>query len=209
MVQRMSLYLDQGRLGELVEWTRQAAERVQNFPMADAVYASILAETGQLDAAAELLDRFAANGFAHSTNNVGWLRFAAECAWLSARFGRDDCVPVLWPRLEPYAGHLVVVSFGGGVSGSVAYYLGLLSTTIADWPQADTYFAAAAAAHQRISAPTWLARTRLEWARMLLARAEPGDGERASDLLRQVLVTGRELGLAKLERDAVELLPSQ
>ena len=44
---------------------------------------------------------------------------------------------------------------------------------------------------------------------MLLLRADPGDGERAHDLLRQALVTARELSLANLERRAIELLSSQ
>jgi hypothetical protein len=41
---------------------------------------------------------------------------------------------------------------------------------------------------------------------MLLARAEPGDGERAHDLLHQALATARELGLGNVERQAAGLL---
>jgi hypothetical protein len=44
---------------------------------------------------------------------------------------------------------------------------------------------------------------------MLLARAEPKDGERAQDLLVQALATARELGLPNIERGAVELLSSR
>jgi hypothetical protein len=51
-----------------------------------------------------------------------------------------------------------------------------------------------------------LARTRLEWARMLLTRRQPGDADRARELLGQALLTARELGLATVERRAVELL---
>ena len=205
---RLSLYLDQGRLGEMEEWVHQVAERTQS-PGLKAIYANILAETDQLDAAAGVFDELAATGFAHPTNNVAWLRFAAECAWLCARLGRSDCVPQLRSRLEPYADQLVVISLAGGITGSVAFYLGLLATTMGDWLEAEAYFAAAAATHERIGAPTWLARTRLEWARMLLAHAEPYDAERAHDLLRQALATARELGLANIERGAVELLSSQ
>jgi hypothetical protein len=52
----------------------------------------------------------------------------------------------------------------------------------------------------------WLARTRYEWAAMLSRRDEPGDAERARDLLDHALTTARELGLASVERRAVELL---
>jgi hypothetical protein len=41
---------------------------------------------------------------------------------------------------------------------------------------------------------------------MLLTRAEPGDAHRARELLDQALATARELGLANVERRAVELL---
>jgi hypothetical protein len=51
-----------------------------------------------------------------------------------------------------------------------------------------------------------LAHTRLEWARTLFLRREPGDDERAQDLLGQALGTARELGLGEVEHRAGELL---
>ena len=215
MAQRLPMYLEQGRLGEMEEAFRQAIERLRQadpdraaYPLVKARYAFLLAETGQMEEAARLFDDLAATGFAHPTNNVGWLLFEVHCAWLCARLHQEECVPALRSRLEPYADQLVVASFAGEVSGSVALYLGLLATTVADWQRADAYFTAAAATHERIRAPAWLGRTRLEWARMLLARGEPEDGERAHDLLRQALSTARERGLSKLEGDAVALLSS-
>jgi class 3 adenylate cyclase/tetratricopeptide (TPR) repeat protein len=208
MGQQISLRRDQGRLGELEEFVGQVAERTQS-PMLKAVYAVILAETDQIKATAGVFDDLAATGFAHTTNNAAWLRFATDCAWLCARLGRDDCALRLRSMLEPYADQLVVTAFAGGVTGSVAFYLGLLSTTLGDWQDAEAHFTAALATHERIGAPTWLARTRLEWARMLLARAEPGDGDRAHHLLRQALATARDLGLANIEQGAVEILGSQ
>ena len=202
-----TLRWDQGRLGEFEDWTRQVLERTQ-YPTGKAFYALILLETDQMDAAASVFDELSATGFAHPTNNVAWLMFMTECAWVCSRLGRDDCVPRLRAMLEPYAEQLVVGCFAGWVTGPVAFYLGVLATTVGDWDNAEAHFTSAAATHERIAAPTWLARTRLEWARMLLARAEPGDGERAHDLLRQALATARELGLANIERGAVELLGS-
>jgi hypothetical protein len=43
---------------------------------------------------------------------------------------------------------------------------------------------------------------------MLLTRRQPGDSDRARELLGQALATARELGLANVERRAVELLKS-
>ena len=185
-----TLRWDRGRMGEFEEWARQALEHTQ-FPVMKAFYASILVETGQIEAAASVFDDLVATGFAHPTNNVGWLMFTTECAWVCARLGRHECVPRLQAMLEPYPEQFATGSFGGWVIGPVAFFLGLLATTIGDWEQAEARFASAAATHERIGAPTWLARTRVEWARMLLARAEPGDGERARDLVGQALATAR------------------
>jgi hypothetical protein len=96
----------------------------------------------------------------------------------------------------------------GLVAGSVAHYLGLLATTLARFDEAEGHFTAASATHAHLGAPPWLARTRLEWARMLVGRGGCGDAERARELLTQALATARELGLAGVERRAVVLLAS-
>jgi len=70
----------------------------------------------------------------------------------------------------------------------------------------DAYVTAASATHAHLDAPILLARTRLEWARMLLAAAR--GRSRARDLLDPALTTVRELGLGNVERRAVEPLDS-
>jgi hypothetical protein len=90
--------------------------------------------------------------------------------------------------------------------GTVAYHLGLLATTTGDFDGAESEFAHAAAIEERIGAPTWLARTRTEWARALLRQSGPGDCERARDLLTRALAAARDLGLPRLEAQAGTLL---
>jgi tetratricopeptide (TPR) repeat protein len=203
--QRVSFFRERGRVGEMEEFFRQVAERTK-YPMISAGYATILAQTGQTEAAARVFGDLADTGFAHPTNNVAWLQFFAECASLSVHLGRADCVPMLRSTLAPYADQLVVAAFAGLVSGPVSFFLGLLSSASGDWLEAESYFAAAAATQERIGAPVWLARTHLEWARMLQARGDPGDRARVRELLDQALTTARELGLTSLEQDGVELL---
>jgi predicted ATPase/class 3 adenylate cyclase/DNA-binding SARP family transcriptional activator len=205
IAQHLLLRLDQGRLPEIEETVRQVVERTGS-PAVKAVYGNLLTETDRWHEAGEVFDGLAATGFAAPPNNVLWLRNAAECACLCARLGKAASAPTLRSMLEPYADQLVVIAQGGAISGSVAHYLGLLAATTRDWNDAEAYFAAAAATYERIGAPAWLARTRLEWARMLLARAEAKDGERASDLLQHALATARELGLVTIEREAASLL---
>jgi hypothetical protein len=202
---QFSLALDQGRLGDVAEWFRHAAERTKS-PFMASIYAHIQVETGQTETAVRLLEDMAGTGFAHPMNNVAWLGYMIECAWLCARLGRVDGVPLLRSKLEPYAGQLVVGAFAGWIAGCVSHYLGLLCTTTGDWEHADSYFADAAATHERIAAPSWLARTRLEWARMLQRRGEPEDRQRACDLLGAARAVAADLGLTEVERQAHELL---
>jgi hypothetical protein len=110
--------------------------------------------------------------------------------------------------MGPYADQVMIGAFAGWIGGSVSMYLAMLAATDGDYAQADVEFAAAAATHERIRAPIWLARTRVEWARMLLARAEANDVERAHDLLGQALATASQHGLAKIERESTDLLAS-
>jgi hypothetical protein len=208
LAHRLALRLDHGGLEGMIDATRGALQHVGRTrqPMAKAIYAFMLAETGQTDVASVAFDEIAATDFFQPTNNVAWLRFAADCAWVAARLERKDSVPELWSRLEPYADQLIMVAYGGGVSGNVAFYLGLLATTVGDWAEADARFGAAEATHERIGAPTWLARTRLEWGRMLLSRSGPGDRKRAERLLRLALDAARDRSLPSIERDAAALL---
>jgi hypothetical protein len=90
--------------------------------------------------------------------------------------------------------------------GSVDHYLGLLAAIEGRFDQAGRHFEAAHATHEALAAPAWLARTRLEWARMLLTRGRSVDAGPARDLLQQALDIARNLGLGSVERQALGLL---
>ena len=197
-----------GRMGETEEFVQQFLVRAPNNPFLKAGLTHILVDTDRREGAARIFDEIAATGFAHPTHNTAWLWFFTESAWVCSRLHRPDCVPPIRSALEPFADQLVVGGFGGFVGGPVAFYLGILAATAADWPTATGHFAAATAMLERVGARPWLAQTRLEHGRMLLARAEPGDGEQARALLGLALATARELGLTRIEQDATALLMS-
>ena len=199
-----ALRLNQDRVAETLEWWRVAAERTQS-QMMKALAADWTAQTGEMPAAAEVFDELAAMGFDHPPNNAAWIVFFTECAWLCARLGRVECVPRLRSALEPFADQLVLGAFAAWIGGPVAFFLGMLATAVGDWSEAEAHFAAAAATQARIGAPAWLAHTHVEWARMLLARADPGDHERAHDLLRQAVAIVSDRDVPRIEHDAAEL----
>ena len=128
----------------------------------------------------------------------------AMLAEVCARLGDAEGAALLLDRLAPH--HALLATQAGVTAGPVAHYLGLLAATLHRYDEAEVHYQEAAGIEERIGAPAWLARTRLEWARMLLARNGPGDAERARILLSQALETAQKLGLGTIERRAVELL---
>jgi tetratricopeptide (TPR) repeat protein len=202
--QLLGIRLEQGRLAEVESsWV----EAVKRFPEATAprvMLALLLAEVGRTGEAQTLLDEIAADDFAGIHVNNLWLWEMASLSVVAARTADQGKSSTLAELLTPYADQIA------GVAplwlGSVSHFLGLLSTTLGRFEQADTNFSAAETAHERIGAPIWLARTHLEWARMLLTRRHGGDAERARELLGQALATARALGLADIERRAVALI---
>jgi hypothetical protein len=102
---------------------------------------------------------------------------------------------LLTERLAPYALHCPTLSHGGVVLGSTSHYLGLLATTLGRYDEAEQHFTTASAIHDRLTAPAWLARTNLEWARMLTLRRQRGDLERAHVLLDTAQKEFASLGL--------------
>lgn len=162
-----------------------------------------LSETGDSDGARVVVEGLVP-GLARLSLPVGlWFRTVIPIVLTCARLGDPALALPLYNLLLPFAD--VITGCLIGWSGSARHHLGMLATVLGSLATAEAHFSAAEATHELIGAPAWLARTRLEWARMLLTRREPGDAERARDLLDQALTTARELGLANLERRAVEL----
>jgi hypothetical protein len=68
------------------------------------------------------------------------------------------------------------------------------------------HFEDALAVNARNHARPWLARAQRDYAQMLMAREEPGDRERAAELLARALETCRELAMAALMPKVVSLM---
>jgi class 3 adenylate cyclase/tetratricopeptide (TPR) repeat protein len=197
---------EQGRLGEVLDPIRQAAADHPLISTAKSVLAQAYAELDRTDEARAVYEELAASEFTDLPVDPGWLRCLTNCTTVCAALGDAARAAALYRLLAPYPDQLSVSQISVLASGSVQHYLGLLATTMGRFDDAEARFAAAATTHQRIQAPTWLARTRLEWARMLLARRQPGDAERAQELLDQAITTAREFGLGNVERKALALL---
>ena len=196
---------DQGRLDELVEHFER---KVASSGLAPLTLVNLLGliycELGRLSDARRMLDRLAGEEFAMLPRCFVWLGELTVAAQISATVGDRVRAATLYRLLLPY--RELVAQSGSSATGGVVHYLALLSTVLGQFDEAEGEFESAAALHERMAAPTWLARTRLEWARMLQSRGQPGDVDRARELLGQALATARDLGLGAVERQAGALL---
>jgi tetratricopeptide (TPR) repeat protein len=159
-------------------------------------------EAGDTERARAIFDELAAKDFADFAFEPTWLHVVTNCAAVCARLGDGERAGTLLETIRPYDGQFVTMS-SLAYTGPVAHYLGLLAATLGRHDEAVDHFAAAASASERMGAPTWLARTRLEWARCLV---EGGRTGAAPALVQHALDTAVELGLATVEAGARELL---
>jgi hypothetical protein len=136
---------------------------------------------------------------------MGWSIFAVILTAAAVRLSAVEVAARLYDLLLPQSGLNAQDCGAVAFHGAYSHHLGALAATLARWEWADEHLADAAAMHDRMGARVFLARTRLEWARVLLARRRPGDAARARELLGQALGTAREIRLANVERRAIEL----
>jgi tetratricopeptide (TPR) repeat protein len=206
-IQLFLVRLEQDRLGELEEQFAGVVAALPGVPAARAYLARLLCELDRPEEAVEHYELLTAENFTALPRDPAWILGVSQCAAVAAALRDRAGARVLFDMLAPYASQIVFVN--GGSLGAVAQHLAVLAATFGDFDEAQIRFAVAATTHERIGAPTWLARTRVEWARMLLTRAKPGDTEQAHDLLHQALATARDRGLTNIERRGVELLSPQ
>ena len=195
---------EQGRLEEVVGLVERGAHRSGASPVTRAALALALCELSRHDEAralvTELADGVFADAHSHYLSLFGLTMVAAAVAALKER----TLAKPIYEQLLPHGA--VIPHSGLAAIGCLHHHLGSLASVVGLFRDAEIHFAGAAATHERVGAPAWLARTRLEWARMLLTRRETGDADRAGELLGQALTAARELGLGNVERRAVELL---
>ncbi len=135
----------------------------------------------------------------------------ALASLVSARLGEPGAAGSLYPVLLPYAAHIIAITMPHPIVclGSASFYLGLLASVTSRWAEAGDHFETAIAAHDRLGARPLLARTRYEYARMLLARGQAADRSRALGLLDQALASARAIGMVQVSEGIQALRAAQ
>jgi class 3 adenylate cyclase len=202
--QLLCVRFEQGRLNEVERFFTEAVASISRWATIRALHAFIGAELGEEDKARVELEHFIASGFEGLPKDPTRLRAMTALAMVATHLQDVQSAKILHGLLAPYADVLDVIA--GTFMGAVTHTLGLLDTTLGRFNEGEARFAAASATHLRIGAPTWDARTRLEWASLLITRGDAADAERACELLGQAQATAQQLGLRTVERRAATLL---
>jgi hypothetical protein len=204
--QLINIRFEQGRLGELEPMIAQQAAANPGIPAFRAALALARCEAGLMTEAAAVLAVDAENGFAEFPYDSNWLVgiaiYAEACAQLSdARAGE-----ALHRCLEPWADH---VAFNSATSwGLVLRHLGNLDRAAGRYDDGERELEQAARRHERMGAPIWLARTRVDLAQTVIDR-DGGRGQagaRAHALLERALATASDLGAAGIGARASRLM---
>jgi DNA-binding SARP family transcriptional activator len=198
------VHREKGDLGDVVLEIERSVEEIPTVALLSFLVADLYCRLGRNEEAQAIVDRFAETDFYIWVDNdklAGWCLLAEVCSAL------DDSrrAPRLYELLLPHANRNAV-SHPICAFGSVSRYLGLLTSTLARFADAERHFEAALEMNGRMGARPWVAHTEHDYARALLARGAEGDETKASELLASALATARELGMEPLAGTVSALL---
>jgi hypothetical protein len=190
-----------GELDTLEQPIRDFAEQFPAIPGWRSVLGLFYTYTGRRADARRELERIAGREWTDWPEDSSWLPSITSSAETCAGVGDRARAAKLYDLLAPYAERNVLVGRVASVClGSASRYLGLMATTLARWEEAERHFEAGVEMNSRMGARPFVAFTRHEYARMLLARKAHGDSDRAAELLSLALEDAEPLGMAHLTR---------
>jgi class 3 adenylate cyclase len=135
-----------------------------------------------------------------------WLISMTVLAEMAARRGMRLACAAAYEELLPFDG--LFAGSTGVLRGAVAHYLGLLASAAGSYDAGERHFGDAASTHERMRAPFHVARTELEWGRMLLEGRTSASNEAAQQHLERANEIAALHHCSQVERRADRLLES-
>jgi hypothetical protein len=175
---------EQGRLVELQPACRAALER-EPTALASLHLAFICGELGEAAEARARVAELGVDGFARIPNDLDWAFALSLLAHTCATTGDAEHAGVLYDLLLPRARYVVTVDGASACLGSTSRYLGMLATGLGRFDDAGRHFEDSDAMNTRLGARPLLAHTKVDRARLALARDAHGDLSRARLLLEE------------------------
>jgi tetratricopeptide (TPR) repeat protein len=197
-MQMFTIRREQGRLAEVAPLFKRFVQENPDNAAWQPGLMLIASDLGFVQQAQKTFNTMAATGFALPLDSVRTvtLSYLAEvCCRLDDRINAERLYALLLPYRD-----LAVVAGQSTVCGAAGRFLGMLAATMRDWPTAESHFEAALTMDERMKAWPWLAHTRFEYARALLARDQKGDRVHALELRGMALAAAERLEMGGLSR---------
>lgn len=205
-VQRSQIMIDRGELEQpLLMLDAIVAERrdtLDGDPYPTCRRVETLVELGRVPEARRDFDRIAVNDFAALSLDMRFGVNLAACATACAAIGNTAAARTLYERLRPATGRNLMFGPGLMSAGPASRYLGLLAATMGHTDLARQHFEDALAAIARMDWQPLAARTRCDYAAMLLRRRNRRGRERARNLLNEAIETAGHFGLVRVQSRA-------
>lgn len=162
--------------------------------------AQINCEAGRSERGRELYDELIANVRQLPEDEVWGNSVAALCE-ACCELGDKGNAQLLYDLVVPAQDRFFVLHFGMAILSSVARICGRLATLLGEWETAARHFREALQRERALGSPPLVARSELDFAKMLQARGRKRDRERAQRLLVSAAQTAGSLGMLQLERE--------
>lgn len=166
--------------------------------------AHVYASSGRTADAAATLDEVAQHELSDWHLDEDWLLSVCVLAEACDRVGDAAHARPIYEALCPHAS-LNAVGIGEVGLDSVSRSLGVLATILGRFVEAAEHFEEALRTNTRMGTAPGLAHARHDYARMLMARGDQGDGKRARDLAGRALESYRALGMESFAGEVEEL----
>ncbi|MEX1141398.1 MAG: AAA family ATPase [Thermoleophilaceae bacterium] len=195
-IQMFSIRREQGRLAELASAVGVlAGDAAREGPWRPGLVA-VLAELGMEREARRELSKLVSEGIDGFRESL-WLATLAYLADACAALGDEEMAAIAYPELEPLAGSNVMIGHGVACYGAADRYLGMLAATLGEVELAEGHFERALESNRAMGAPTWVAHTAYQYARLLLSRGRPGRA-RAEALVGEAASLAERIGMEAL-----------
>jgi ATP/maltotriose-dependent transcriptional regulator MalT len=190
-------------MGTLVPLIQEAIDDNPGLPVFRAVLALAHADADQITEARQVLAGFSSTGFTLPLD-VTWLTGMIAIADAASACADPTYADPILDQLAPFADQWLYtdVAASGPVGRSVVDLLVVLGRH----DEAEYHFARAAVSTERADARFFSAQTDLSWGRMCAARGDPGDRDRAHDLLTRARQEAATRGYGTVERRAAAAL---
>ena len=205
-LQTLILRWAQGRLAELPHAYGVADERAGRLLNVIACRAFICSEQDDAPDALALIQQLDPKRLATIPDYVDRTLALSLLSQACAAVGATAHADALYWLALPHADYVVKAGSGAVCLGSVSRYLGMLATTLGRFDDAARHFDESDAMNSRLHAGPLLAHTRVDRARMHLARHGRGDRRRAHALLEEARERFEGFGMSYHASRARDLL---